>query len=226
MTDYNAQRPLGRTNLMVGRLGISSSFGAPAAAYEEAFEHGCNYMTWGTFVRGRSTEMKTAIGNIIAAGKRDRLVMGMLTYAHNAMLTEYFFKKGLQAAGLDYADVLLLGYFPSRPSNRIIEGALKLKENGLVRHIGLTGHNRQLFSKLADDDVIDVFHIRYNAVHRGAETDTFPFLDRPGRPGIVSFTATNWRKLLNPKKMPPGKHRPVRLIAIALYYRIQWWMCV
>lgn len=33
------------THLKVGRLGISSSFGAPAAAYEAAFERGCNYFT-------------------------------------------------------------------------------------------------------------------------------------------------------------------------------------
>ena len=163
-------------------------------------------MTWGTFVKGRSTEMKTAMGNIIAAGKRDRLVMGMLTYAHNAMLTEYFFKKGLQAAGLDYADVLLLGYFPSRPSNGIIEGALKLKKNGLVRHIGLTGHNRQLFPKLADDDVFDVFHIRYNAVHRVCGDRYFPVSGPTGPPWNRQFygkrTGANY---LIPKRCRRGE---------------------
>lgn len=35
------------TTLMTGRLGISSSFGASTQAYEEAFERGCNYFTWG-----------------------------------------------------------------------------------------------------------------------------------------------------------------------------------
>ena len=195
---------LGRSGLEVGRLGISSSFGAPAAAYEEAFERGCNYFTWGTFVRGRSRPMGSAIRNIIAAGKRDRLVVAVLTYAHNRWLTEHFFTKGLRAARLDYADVLVLGYFPKIPSQSVIDGALRLKEKGLVRSIGLTSHNRKLFTQLADDEIFDLFHIRYNAAHRGAETETFPHLDTPNRPGIVSFTATDWRKLLNPKKMPPG----------------------
>ncbi|MBT7713589.1 MAG: hypothetical protein HN745_17880, partial [Deltaproteobacteria bacterium] len=65
MDRFNQSTTLGRTGLKVGRLGVSSSFGAPAAAYEAAFERGCNYFTWGTFIKGRSSEMKTALKNII-----------------------------------------------------------------------------------------------------------------------------------------------------------------
>jgi aryl-alcohol dehydrogenase-like predicted oxidoreductase len=48
---FAEKRTLGKTGLKVGRLGISSSFGAPAAAFEEAFERGCNYFTWGKLLR-------------------------------------------------------------------------------------------------------------------------------------------------------------------------------
>ena len=199
---------LGRTKLKVGRLGISSSFGAPTAAYEEAFDRGCNYFNWGTFIRGRSGAMCTAIRNITSAGKRDDLVVGMLTYAHHAWLTEHFFVKGLQAAGLEYAEVLLLGWFPKRPPQKVIDGALKLKQKGLVRFIGLTSHNRKLFPELAKEGLFDIFHIRHNAAHRGAETETFPHLIDDERPGVVGFTATDWRKLLGKRKLPPGE-RPL-----------------
>ena len=206
MADTTAQqRILGRTGLRVGRLGISSSFGAPVAAFEEAFERGCNYWLWGTFIRGRSGEMRAAIRNIVAGGRRDDLVLSMVTYAHNAWLTEHFLKKGLKAAKLDYTDVLLLGYFSKRPPQAVIDGALRLKEKGLIRFIGITSHNRKLFPELAREGIFDVFHIRYNAAHRGAETETFPYLAGDDRPGIVTFTATAWQRLLNPKKMPPGE---------------------
>ena len=66
--NFNETRILGRTGLAVGRLGVSSSFGAPAQAYEEAFEKGCNYFTWGSFIKGRSSEMGTAIKNIVHIG--------------------------------------------------------------------------------------------------------------------------------------------------------------
>jgi hypothetical protein len=49
---FSMRSTRGRTNLKACRLGISSSFGAPAAAYEAAFERGCNYFTRGTFMRG------------------------------------------------------------------------------------------------------------------------------------------------------------------------------
>lgn len=193
---------LGRTGLTVGRLGISSSFGAPAAAFEEAFERGCNYFTWGTFIRGRSSALRTAIRTITAAGQRDRLVVAMLSYAHQAALTDYFFTRGLAAAGLEYADLLLLGWFPRRPSQRVIDGALELKARGRVRFIGLTSHNRALFPELAREGLFDVFHVRYNAAHRGAEIETFPGISGEGRPGVVAFTATDWRKLLTSRRLP------------------------
>ena len=203
--DFNDKVTLGRTGLKVGRLGISSSFGAPAGAYEEAFERGCNYFTLGTFLRSGSLKMKEAIGHIIRQGRRDDLVIAMLTYAHSAFLTETFLKRRLRSLGVEHTDILILGYFPKRPRKGILEGALKLKEKGLVRYIGITSHNRKLFPELLKDSVFDVFHIRYNAAHPGAETETFPFITREDSPGIVSFTATAWRKLLNPKKMPPGE---------------------
>lgn len=196
---------LGRTGLRVGRLGISSSYGAPAAAFEAAFEKGCNYFTWGTFIKGRSSEMKKAMQNIIRSGQREKLIVAILSYAHIPWLTDHYFVKGLQALGTDYADVLLLGYYSSRPSARILEGAARLREKGLVRHLGITSHNRKLFAELDQDGIFDVYHIRYNAAHRGAEVDTFPHLSGANRSGIVAFTATRWGQLLNPKKMPTGE---------------------
>jgi predicted aldo/keto reductase-like oxidoreductase len=199
---------LGRTGLKVGRLGIASGYWAPAKAIEEAFERGCNYLTWGTFIKGYSPHMREALRNIVAKGQRDRLALAMFSYAHQSFLTEHFFRKGLKAAGLDYADVLILGGFYRQPSKRIIDGALKLKERGLVRFLGFSSHKRLLLARLLKDNNFDVFHLRYNAVHRGAETDIFPLLPNDNNPGIVSFTGTSWGKLLNSRKMPAGERTP------------------
>lgn len=206
--DFSEKRILGRTGLRAGRLGISSSYGAPREAFEEAFERGCNYFTWGTFLKGRSPGMSEAIKNIIRKGKRDELIIAMVSYAHNAYLMEALHRRGLKALGVEYADVLILGYYPRRPSQRTIDRALRMKEKGLIRFIGLTSHNRKLFPGLAREGIFDVFHVRYNAANRGAETETFPYIQGEGRPGIVSFTATRWGKLLDPGKMPPGETPP------------------
>ena len=208
MTRFDTQVELGRTGLKVGRIGISSSYGAPAEAIVEAFDRGCNYFTYGSFLRRRSSGMTAAIRHIVRAGRREELVLGMLTYAHSAILTEFFLKKGLRSIGLDYADVLILGYYSRRPPPRVIDGALELQRKNLVRYIGLTSHNRRVYEQLRADGYYDLFHIRYNAVHRGAETETFPYLTGEGRPGVVSFTATSWRQLLKKSKMPKGQTPP------------------
>jgi predicted aldo/keto reductase-like oxidoreductase len=205
---YNEQVLLGKTGLKVGRLGIASGYGAPVAAIEEAFDHGCNYMTWGTFMKGYAPGMREAIRNIAAKGRREQMVLAMFSYAHQSLLTEHYLLKGLKSAGVDYADILILGFYSWRPSPRTIESALRLKEKGLIRVMGLSGHNRKLFPRLHQEGVFDVFHLRYNAVHRGAETEAFPFLTGQVRPGVVNFTATAWGKLLNPKKIPTGERPP------------------
>lgn len=199
---------LGRTDLQAGRLGISSSYGAPAEAFEEAFERGCNYFTWGTFIKGRSKEMEKTIRNIVMKGQREKLILAMYSYSHSSLLTDISINSGLKKLGTKYIDVLILGYYPRQPNRRIIEGALRLKEKGMVRYLALSGHNRKLFPDLMKEGEIDLFHVRYNAVNRGAENEIFPYLHKGNSPGIISFTATRWGQLLKQKKMPAGVYAP------------------
>ena len=201
---FNEPVILGRTGLHVGRLGISSSYGAPAAAFEEAFERGCNYFVMGSFMKGRSKEMIQAIQNITRKGDRDKLVVCLMEYTHSYMIGKGHFYKGLRKLGLDHVDVLMMGYYPRKPRKQLMELALNLKEKGVVKHLALSGHNRKLFPKLVDSP-IDVFQVRYNAANSGAEQDVFPHVGGEKRPGIISFTATRWGQLLKESKMPPGE---------------------
>lgn len=190
---------------MVGPLGIAAGYGAPTSAIEAAFERGCNYFYWGS---RRTHHMARAIRNIKARGDRDKIVLVLQTYSRSALLMETFFHNGLKKAGLEQAEVLLLGWHNKTPSRGILERAQKLKEKGLIKAIALSGHNRHLFPELAAEGLIDICHVRYNAVHRGAESETFAHLDPEKSPGVVIYTATRWGDLLNPKKMPPGQGPP------------------
>jgi aryl-alcohol dehydrogenase-like predicted oxidoreductase len=205
MLTFEQKTVLGKTGLKAGRLGIASSYGAPAEAFEAAFERGCNYFTLGSFMRGRSVEMIRAIRNITAQGKRDDLIVTLTDYTHHPLLGKPYYLKGLRTLGLDYADVLLLGYTLSNYRRHLIRWAMKMKEEGLVRFFGVSAHNRSLFPILAEEGDIDLFHVRYNAVNTGAEKDVFPFMTGQDRPGIVGFTATRWGHLLRKDKMPRGE---------------------
>jgi aryl-alcohol dehydrogenase-like predicted oxidoreductase len=205
MSTFSEQVILGKTGLKVGRLGIASSYGAPAEAYEMAFERGCNYFVLGSFMKGRSKEMIRAVRNIIKKGGRENLVIGMMEYTHSKVIGRAQFKKGLRQLDLDYIDVLVLGYYMRLRRKQVFDLATGLKEKGLVRYLGLAGHNRELFPKLRDEGELDIFHVRYNAVNNGAEKDVFPFMGGENRPGMVTYTATRWGQLLKESKMPPGE---------------------
>ena len=158
MKNFNETTTLGRTGLKVGRLGISSSYGAPAAAFEEAFERGCNYFVMGSFMKGRSKEMIKAIRSISQRGDREKLVVCLMEYTHSKLLGKSHFYKGLKKLGLDYVDALMLGYYPNRPRKQVMDLALGLKEKEVVRHLALSGHSRKLFPKLLESP-IDIFQV-------------------------------------------------------------------
>lgn len=196
---------LGRTGLSVSRLGIGSGYGIQSKAVEKAYhEYGVNYFFWSS---PRRKGMQEAIQKL-AVTEREKLVIAIQTYDHIGLTMRHFVEKGLRALNLEFADILILGWFNYIPGSRVIKTALKLKEEGKIRFLGMSGHNRNVFGQIAReaDSPIDIFMVRYNAVHRGAETDIFPYLSMENRPGIITYTATCWKKLLNPGKMPPEEH--------------------
>jgi predicted aldo/keto reductase-like oxidoreductase len=201
------KRMLGQTDVEVSRIGISSSYGADQAVYEEAFDRGCTYFTWGTFIKGRSASFKKFIQGVTSSGNRERLSIGLLSYSHSSFLGDIFLQSALKNLGVEYLDGLLLGYYSNRPPQRILDWAMEAKEKGLVRAVGITTHNRDLVPRLAAENILDYFHIRYNAAHRGAEQDIFEKIN-PMSVGLVSFTATCWGKLMEQKKMPAGVMSP------------------
>lgn len=206
-TDFHQPRILGRTGLEVSRLGLASGYGVPATAVEKAYhEHGINYFYWGS---RRGAGMRDALRGL-GRSARDGIVIALQSYDHLGFFMGHTVEKGLRSLGIDYADVLILGWFNRFPRPGVMEAALKLKERGLVRFLAMSGHNRPLFGETARraESPIDIFMVRYNAAHRGAEEEIFPHLPEDGAPGVTTYTATRWGKLLDPRKMPPGE-RPL-----------------
>jgi len=189
---------LGRTGLRVHRLGLSASYGIDARGVEEAVDRGVNYVYWGT---RRSGPFGEGIRNVCARGGRDKIIVLIQSYTRVGCLLGPSLQVALSRLKLDHADVLLLGWWNKAPGPGIVEAALRLQERGLVKHLALSTHERPLLPSLASaGSPFDIFHVRYNAAHRGAEREVFaPLpLERTQRPGIVAFTATRWATLLQP----------------------------
>jgi aryl-alcohol dehydrogenase-like predicted oxidoreductase len=182
---------LGRTGLEVGRLGLAAGYGVPAAAVERAFEHGVNYFYWGSIRRSQFGE---AIRHL--APQRDRFVLVIQSYSRVAGLIGWSLERALRELHLDRADLLLLGMWNRPVPPRFLDACRAAKERGLVRFLGVSTHKRKLVPGIAAGSDFDVVHFRYNAAHPGAERDIFPYLPAGNRPGLVSFTATSWGRLL------------------------------
>ncbi len=198
------QVELGRTGLSVGRLGIGSSYGVPCSAIEEAFERGINYLYWGSLRRGG---MKQAVHNL-APRHRDRLVIAIQSYSRWTSLLGFSVRRALKLLRVDHADVLILGLFNTPPSRKLMDAAIRLKARGLVRFLAVSCHHRPTFQDYIREGAFDILQVRYNAAHRGAETEVFPYLPENDGPGITAYTATRWGQLMSSRKIPSSLRRP------------------
>ena len=183
---------------------MGAAYGTPARAVEEAFEHGVNYFYWGALRR----DMMAGGIKRLARRNRDRMVVVVQNYWPWAKLIPRSLERALRELQIDYADVLLFSTFRRRPNQRAIDTALALKEKGLIHHLGLACHHRPRFAQVEKEKIFDVYHVRYNAVHRGAERDVFPLLAEKDGPGIVIFTATCHTKLLRRDCVPRSERTP------------------
>jgi predicted aldo/keto reductase-like oxidoreductase len=196
-------RLLGRTGVTVGPLGISASYGVPAAAVERAVEAGMTYVYWGSM---RTPAFAEALCHL--APRRDRFTLVVQSYSRLGSALAWSVERALRRIGYDHADVLLLGFWNNGMRRGILEAARRLQRRGLVNFVAVSSHNKPVAASLAASGDYDIVHLRYNAAHPGAERDCFPHLPAENRPGIVSFTGTSWGQLMNPKYTPAGERTP------------------
>ncbi len=202
--DFRDHVALGQTDLKVSRLGIAASYGVPAEAIKKAYhESRINTFYWGS---RRHAEMRKALRDLVPS-ERDQMVIAFQTYDKSGLLTRRKHESGLKKLEIDHADILILGWMGGVPRGRMLESALKLREEGKVRYLAISSHNRSLIGSLVgrEDLPVDIYMLRYNAAHRGAEKDIFPYIPDQGPPGIMAYTTTCWGKLLSEKKTPPGQ---------------------
>ncbi len=197
-------RIFGKTGFEVGPLGVGAGFGIGEKAIEEAYESGVNYFYWAW---RRTGDMGRGLRNV-CRNNREKVFITITSFLPYMPLLRHSADRARRALGTDYIDGLqfyLMKGKPLWPSQ--LKPALQLKEEGVIRHIGITGHHRPNFPAFAREEFCDFFHVRYNAIHRGAETEVFSRLPEKGgddRPGVVAFTVTSWRQLITADKSQLG----------------------
>lgn len=194
---------MGRSGIVTSALGIASSYGIGAKDVEHAYERGVRCFYWGSMRRPGFGEGLRHV----ARRHRDDVTVVLQSYTRVAHLMPITLESGLRRLGLDHCDVLLLGWWNSPPPKRIADAARALVDRGKARAVMISCHHRPTFAALAADPVYDALMVRYNAAHPGAEREVFPHLGER-RPGVVSYTATRWGQLLDPRVLPSNEPLP------------------
>jgi predicted aldo/keto reductase-like oxidoreductase len=185
----------------VFRLGLSGAFGLDEAGAREALET-ARYVFWTPMMKGLTRALREVVRRdreayVVATGPLLGFTRGAVRRAA---------EHRLRALGVDYLDVYQL-YWLSRMSAQtgaVEEELVRLREEGKIRVIGTSLHDRPRAGRLAEASIFDLLMIRYNAAHPGAEQEIFPHLVRR-RPAIVAYTATSWRKLLKAPRAWSGR---------------------
>lgn len=175
---------------------------------EAALARGINYLNW----CGRPDGLSQAVASLGKA--RKDVVVAAQFRSRTARGAARELDRLLRQLGTDYLDVVTCYYVETAEEWRRLlapDGALsylaRQKEQGRVRLIGLTSHQRRLAASWAASGALDLLMIRYNAAHRGAEQDVFPVTSACGMP-VVSFTALRWGALLRRTPEDPPGFRP------------------
>jgi aryl-alcohol dehydrogenase-like predicted oxidoreductase len=202
---------LGQTGMHITRLGFGAwaigggswEFGwgpqddeQSVAAIARGLEHGVNWIdTAAAYGFGHSEQI---VGRAIAeTGKRPYIFTkasllndGTGRVVHSLKRDSILREAGdsLQRLGVDVIDLYQI-HWPD-PEEDIREGwaaLAELKEQGLVRHIGVSNFNVDQLERIADIAPVETLQPPYSLINRGVERRILPFAEREGI-GVIAYS--------------------------------------
>lgn len=151
-------RMLGSSGICAGVVGLGCEglLGKPVTFYHKALDmmesKGANCLD----LYSPNPEMRTNLGQALA-GRRDKFVLqghfcscwqdGQYKCIRDLETTKYAFDDLLQRLGTDYIDIGMIHYVDSEAGwqkvkqGGILDYALKLRKNGVIRCLGISSHN-------------------------------------------------------------------------------------
>ena len=193
---------LGRTGLEVTRLGVGGAYCKSADGYRRALDTGINYVdTARAYLDG---EDEKGIGEAIA-GRREGLTIATKTMARDGAGLQRDLETSLRLLRIDQVDIYQLHCLDSSQAREealgpggALEAAKRAREEGLIRFIGVTGHDWTEVEAAAATGEFDTVLCWYNCAMKEPEETVFPTARRHGT-GVVAMNAgRNDRLFLEP----------------------------
>lgn len=221
-------RLFGRAKNTVSPVALAgSTFGIkepPVKVYRYGFDRGINLLFWDS-----SFKNMTAALLELSSEERAKLFIVASIAAGGPKQIRKGIQKKLKILGLEKFGSFHLGWVRSRFRVRqsVLDELVSLREEGFCDNVGLSIHRRKLAYELSEKNIFDIFMVRYNAAHRGLESDFLNKLNPNNRPTILTYTATRWGKLLRrPPNWEDDLPRPGDLYRFALSHRLVDAVCM
>ena len=196
---------LGRTGLTVTQLGIGGAYCDSVDGYRAALDCGVNYVDT---ARGyRDGEDEKVIGQAIR-GRRDGLIVATKTGKRDAEGARSELETSLGLLGTDYVDIWQLHCVSNQSDldqafgpGGAMEAARNAREEGLIRFIGVTGHDWPLVQQAVATGLFDTVLCWYNCAMKEPEETVFPAADAHDV-GVVIMNAGRNDKLFSEPDAP------------------------
>ncbi len=177
------KRRLGKTELEVTAVGFG---GIPiqrlteeeaVKVVREAVEQGINFIDT---ARGYTTS-EERIGLALSGGLRDKVYLASKTMARDAAGFLRDIETSLRNMRTDYLDLYQFHNIRSLEAWQKITGpggameaALQAKQEGLIRHIGVTGHVCEVLAEIIDNEHLETIQVPFNPVEVKPLEQLFP----------------------------------------------------
>lgn len=169
---------LGRTGLEVTRLGIGGAYCKTVDGYRQALDTGVNYVD--TARMYRDGEDEKCLGQAIQ-GRRHQLIVASKTFARDGKGFRADLEISLRLLQTDYLDVYQLHCLDTEEEREralALDGALaaahRAQEQGLIRFIGVTGHDWTQVQHAVSTGHFDTVLCWYNCAMKEPEQTVFP----------------------------------------------------
>lgn len=185
-------RQLGRTGLNVSVIGFGGipiqrvSAGEAADIVRRALDRGINFFDT---ARGY-TDSEAKLGEVLKKNRKDVIIATKsMARTKEGMATDI--KKSLETLGIDYIDLYQLHNVKDRAALEQVfrpDGALaalkEAKAEGVVRHIGITGHLRSYLVEALKSGELETVQFPFNVVEADGAEELFEQAKQSGA-GII-----------------------------------------
>jgi aryl-alcohol dehydrogenase-like predicted oxidoreductase len=203
-------RVLGKTGLKVTTVGFGSMITSDPSVITRALEMGVTYFDT---ARGYQNGNNERMVGAALKSRRKEIILSSKSEAKTAAEATAELETSLKELGTDYLDIWYIHSKdkPAQAPDELVEAWVKAKQQGKIRHIGLSTHSpNEMVDRILEIGKIEVVLSTYNFTMGDTRDATFERIHKAGLGLVAMKVMAGGLKTKNPK---PQMQRPMAGLA-------------